>query len=199
MVFGEAQGGDPEEAIPPLRGGVAGCDDHLWGLGRSTGCNMWSFKLREQEWALFITEGDSPPGRENPSAIVWESQMIMFAGKDDDAEGFFSDTWLLDLSSRKWKLLSPSGEGPKGRWDHSAVLWKDVMMMFGGRDEQETLDDMWTLDLKAQQWTLLSPKGSLPGRLHGHSAVVWSDHMVVFGGSSSKGRTNQAWHFNWHS
>jgi hypothetical protein len=45
---------------------------------------------------------------------------------------FYNDTWLFDVSTRKWTELQCTGCTPSPRQGHAAAVADDVMYVFGG-------------------------------------------------------------------
>lgn len=109
--------------------------------------------------------------------------MIVFAGFD---QGFRSNkVHILDFKSMAWSYSEVEGPKPCPRTGHSAVMYGDQMVVFGGKsDENQKLDDTWIYDVANNKWTQV--KGQLgdtvPGARSGHSATVYRDRMVIFGG-----------------
>lgn len=125
-----------------------------------------------------------PPPLDSHTACLYEdgtaAWMIVFGGF---AVGERSNkVYSLNLGSEKWKEAHTS-KGPEGRSNHSAVIVKDHMYIFGGTSEEgEKLCDLWRLDLRTYAWEELKPTGDVPSGRSGHSAVVYSDVMIIFGG-----------------
>ncbi len=69
----------------------------------------------------------------------------------------FNDLWALDLITWQWSLISNytliynstlSTTYPTPRYSHSAVVWENKMIIYGGVAVWPTLfaDDLWTFD-----------------------------------------------------
>lgn len=57
--------------------------------------------------------------------------MYLFGGNqcfDNNKKCFY----FLDLKTFKWKAVSPKGDIPESRDDHSAVIYDGSMIIFGG-------------------------------------------------------------------
>jgi hypothetical protein len=72
--------------------------------------------------------------------------MIVFGGFDN---GFRSNkAHRLNFLTNTWENLRCSGPEPKPRTGHSAVVHGDTMIIFGGKDDDNTkLNDVWLLDI----------------------------------------------------
>ena len=68
-----------------------------------------------------------------------------------DGQHFYNDTWLFDISMRKWTELQCTGYIPSPRACHAAVLVDDVLYVFGGVSTNEGyLDDLYALQLSSE-------------------------------------------------
>ena len=75
--------------------------------------------------------------------------MYIFGGKDEENRKL-NDLWKLDLISNKWTLLEqPSFTVPTPRSGHSADIFGDYMVLFGGIFEiTKELNDLYLYDIK---------------------------------------------------
>ena len=70
------------------------------------------------------------------TSVYWKRKhsLILYGGSNVNVKtrsGVFS----LNIESGKWNQLT-TGEEPKGRWAHTATLFKDdLMIVFGGLDD----------------------------------------------------------------
>ena len=72
-----------------------------------------------------------------------------FGGCDDPHD--FNDTWLFNISTRKWTELQCAGPIPAPRAAHAAVLIGDVMYLYGGSMYNRTrLGDLTALNLSSK-------------------------------------------------
>ncbi len=71
---------------------------------------------------------------------------------------------------------------PCTRAGHSAVVYGDSMIVFGGKNEYNTkLNDIWVFNFSNYLWEQIIIRNSAISR-SGHSAQLFKDYMVVFGG-----------------
>ena len=153
--------------------------------------------------------GTPPAARYGHSAIrdVDHNQMIVFGGHSFSASpALRNDLWSLAFGTGVWSPLAPSGLGPSGRFEHSAIYDAPAhrMIVFGGNTADPfssppvATNELWQLDLSLAPpaWSQLSPLGTPPPARFGHSAIHDLDHhrMVVFGGSDAAGGLfNDVW------
>eukprot|EP01063_Lacrimia_lanifica_P029969 TRINITY_DN4681_c0_g1_i1.p2 TRINITY_DN4681_c0_g1~~TRINITY_DN4681_c0_g1_i1.p2 ORF type:complete len:443 (+),score=153.52 TRINITY_DN4681_c0_g1_i1:155-1483(+) len=148
------------------------------------------------------TEG-LPTPRFGHTAVVHENDMIIFGGRDASCN---DDVWVYNFPTKVWKKVPITGEKPKARAGHTAVIIRGhYMYMFGGVAEQTSngshscwLNDLWSLNLKTFHWTMLRSKGGhVPGKRKGHTAVTHRESMFVFGGGQDDLTLyNDLWEYN---
>lgn len=154
---------------------------------------------------------------EGLSAIAHEGRVVLFGGTNGST--ITHDTVSYNLATGRWRRLipsSPSGQMPTPRYGHSAVLYHNTMIVYGGfgpggitqgaastqtagtaarpvsaaATRTGLLNSLYSLDLHTGDWTCLSSfvEGQLPTK--NHSAVLHGSKMYVFGGCLPDGRTN---------
>lgn len=94
-----------------------------------------------------------------------------------------SEIYRYFFKENKWEFVQPlSQEAPPKRAGHSAVMYGDSMVVFGGKDEENNkLNDLWEFNMSSYQWTHLS-YDEPPLSRSGHSACLYKDYMMIFGG-----------------
>ena len=61
---------------------------------------------------------------------------------------YYNDTWLFDVSTRKWNELRCIGRIPSPRRGHTAAVVDEVLYVFGGSGS-ESIDEADLPDLSA--------------------------------------------------
>ncbi|BAY09504.1 Kelch repeat-containing protein [Calothrix sp. NIES-2098] len=83
-----------------------------------------------------------------------------------------------------WKTRPTQGNSPQPRYGHSAILYQNSKIIFGGEHNEtgKTLNDVYLLDL--ENWTWMQPQvwGDIPTSRSFHTAVLAGDKMLVWGG-----------------
>ncbi len=81
--------------------------------------------------------------------------MYIFGGKDEDNEKL-KDLWCFEFATRMWKQLPSEDESIISRSGHSAQVYNEYMLIFGGIHEVTSeLDDMIAFNLKKNEWVQL--------------------------------------------
>ena len=79
--------------------------------------------------------------------------MIIFGGFESGAR--VNTLSRFSFATRKWDTLKPStGPLPEPRAGHSAAVFKDTLIVFGGKNEEnEKMNDVWSFNFKNNTWT----------------------------------------------
>ena len=147
---------------------------------------VWAYRTADAAWSDWTPARGAPEPREDP-ALVWDptqGRVLMFGGYGQT--GYADDVWSYRPAANRWERLAPAGQGPTGRFRHTAVWDPDgaQMLVFGGY-RGGALGDLWSYRPASNRWMLLAPSGPAPPGRARHSAV-WdaeSRQMLVFGGS----------------
>ena len=103
----------------------------------------------------------------------------------------------LSLFSSTTKKTYNSSEHPSKRWGHSAILYNNNMIIFGGRHLQRSLSNIYLLDFTTFNWSKIEPEGNPPSGRDSHSAVLYNNYdMIIFGGNGCTTKFNDLWDFN---
>jgi hypothetical protein len=156
-------------------------------------------------WTELSPTGGPPPGRSSMGATYdpTSNRLTVFGGFNF---GLLNDVWVLDHANGlggtgNWTELSPTGEPPTARTEHTAVYDPQTngMLVFAGDDNSGPLDELWLLSNAnglggTPNWMLLSPTGGPPPERILHSAVFDENgnRMTVFGGIGED-RLNDVW------
>lgn len=54
--------------------------------------------------------------------------------------------------THEWKEVKIQGSVPNARCCHSVAVSSNIMFMYGGKNQFETLSDLHVFDLKALNW-----------------------------------------------
>eukprot|EP01064_Diplonema_japonicum_P015417 TRINITY_DN2314_c0_g1_i1.p1 TRINITY_DN2314_c0_g1~~TRINITY_DN2314_c0_g1_i1.p1 ORF type:complete len:430 (+),score=66.43 TRINITY_DN2314_c0_g1_i1:79-1290(+) len=188
---------------PPTEGkGVAPCprfghtavvynNDMIVFGGRDAKClgDVWLFNFVSKKWAKAPVPSISPApcSRAGHTAIVHNGKMYIFGGvSNQETDNWLNDMWALDLSTYTWEAIVYSNifQIPEGRKGHTAVVLRDSMIVFGGGQDDRTLqNDLWEFNLKTSTWSEHVVTGFSPSaRMYHVAVVIPGEKMIVFGG-----------------
>ncbi len=95
-----------------------------------------------------------------------------------------SDLHEFDFTTSQWTLVPTTGRRPRPRYRATAVVHKNLMILYGGHDGTRHLSDTHVFDFESRVWSSLITEGASPVPRDSHIAVVHSSSMYIFGGSS---------------
>ncbi|PIC29033.1 hypothetical protein B9Z55_020754 [Caenorhabditis nigoni] len=174
---------------------------YVWG-GRNDdygACNMLhEYDPEKNLWRKLEIKGFIPPARDGHTACIWNHQMYVFGGFEEDTQRFSQETYAFDFATATWRQIHTSGTAPLWRDFHTASVIDGVMYIFGGRSDhngqvgdehlfhttQDLYDDsLMALDLETQEWTKVEARSPCrPGGRRSHSTWVHGGKMYMFGG-----------------
>ncbi|GLE00367.1 hypothetical protein PINS_up009124 [Pythium insidiosum] len=160
----------------------------------------------EIDWSLPKIEGDPPCARGGHSAVLADTQLLIFGGHYFGGHGAFvylNDLHRLDLETSTWHAI-PFAERdavvPCARYDHRALLLNGGtrMFVFGGRSEGgAACRDMFFLDLTTVSWLQVQWTTDSPAGRFGHGLVALDDAVMwLFGGWDGHRSMNDVWTFD---
>ncbi|EGC34241.1 hypothetical protein DICPUDRAFT_80019 [Dictyostelium purpureum] len=157
-------------------------------------------------WRMFLiklnTNGKITP-RVCHSAIVYNNLMYVYGGHLPDSHTFIkdvkSDLNTFDFKSRKWDTIETSGEKLPEKTEHSAVVYKNSMYIFGGYSGvtgNYSDTTILKLNLDTLEGESINGTGQKPMGRSAHSAVVYDCYMYIFGGWDGTESNNTFYRLN---
>ncbi|CAN1857581.1 Acyl-CoA-binding domain-containing protein 6 [Linum perenne] len=181
---------------------------------------MFSFskkrtKLGRVKKVVQLSESISTPGARSP---IRPPKRAPIPTHSDDGRGAPTtrhcddelDCYHQASSSENWMVLSTAGDKPAPRFNHSATVIGNKMIVVGGESSGGLLDDVqvswgkkalliggktdphsdrisvWAFDTETECWSLMEAKGDIPIARSGHTVVRSSSTLILFGGEDSK-------------
>jgi N-acetylneuraminic acid mutarotase len=106
----------------------------------------------------------------------------------------------------QWEKITINGNvKPPALSNHSSVVHKNKMYLFGGSSKESENITMYTLDLQLFRWVEVKAKAenddpeNLPHTRDEHSCILYGDSMIIFGGFSFGQRTNDVYAYNFNT
>jgi hypothetical protein len=131
-----------------------------------------------------MEETQVAPSPRSHSAMAYDSKrqvMVLFGGEAITHTLELSDTWEYD--GEQWRQVHPP-QSPSPRGDHLMVYdaKREVMVLYGGDNEDDTFYDTWEYD--GTTWSERSFSGPTPDLYSQQSAMVYDTRqqaMLLFG------------------
>ncbi|KAI9030812.1 hypothetical protein CLU79DRAFT_731626 [Phycomyces nitens] len=125
------------------------------------------------------TTGNNLVGLWRPSFVKVDQRLFVFGGGGNVT----NDLHVLHLTDMRWETIQNiKGTSPCKRYGHTATLWNNCILVFGGCNEfQEYCNDVHIFDLDKFTWFQPKTTGAIPAR-YLHSAVAHDDKLFIYGG-----------------
>ncbi|KAI8070490.1 hypothetical protein BC940DRAFT_331847 [Gongronella butleri] len=139
------------------------------------------------------TKGEVPGPLVGPSITPVRRQVFVFGGTHVGMKRPTNHMYVLDLPTLTWTrhLASPdSARPPSARYFHSATVYRDYILYFGGMDERgRTLSDVYMFNTRDLSWVKRKTPLSIfsPKPRYAHVAHVVAHKLVVLGGQDAEG------------
>lgn len=142
---------------------------------------FYEFDIKKSKWRIIESKGC--PQLAYHSCVLYKDSLYIFGGFDGNTQTEVNYLYQYDLKKQEWiKNLEDTGEAPSKRAKHSAVVYKDTMLIFGGKYKNTSKGDLYQLDFSDMSWEKIKPIGDLPDPREGHEAVVIDNSMYIIGG-----------------
>jgi hypothetical protein len=87
------------------------------------------------EWITPTLNGMGPSGRVNSTMNFYKEMniIILHGGRNDTESKIISrEFWIVDLEKLAWKKVGTTGQVPKERTEHGALVYNDTLVILGG-------------------------------------------------------------------
>ena len=129
-------------------------------------------------------------GRMYHTCCSYKNYIVIYGGYKTEKKNrkkFTKDVHFVDVKTGQWfKSKTGYEQAPKPRYMHSAVVYKNVMIIHGGIscEDGSILDDTWSYNFIDGKWSKidLSPKNNIVVPRFGHAAVMVNQFMFIIGG-----------------
>jgi len=156
----------------------------------------------------YIADNLTPPARVCHSAVVYRDSMYIYGGHIPDALNYIRDVkndfYGYNFETRQWSVvgLSTASERMPLKTEHTSVVYKNCMYMFGGyADSAVGYSDVaiYEYNFDSHTCSRIEAKGKAPPDRSAHTAVVYKDSMYVLGGWDGNMSNNDFYVFHFKS
>src|SRR5690606_1367592 len=88
------------------------------------------------------------------------------------------------------------GDVPSKRSGHSATVYRDFLIIFGGHDDTGRKNQVYELNLLTHKWRLVKCEGQIPTNRSGAPAVLKDRYMYIFGGFDGQQHFNELYSYD---
>lgn len=152
--------------------------------------NSESRQTLVRQWEIVVFNSTSsnnaiqfPCPRSLHAGCLWGDKLLVFGGYDGHSR--LNDIYSYNFTSGRWnRLETRDGFQPTPRDRHSAVVYENYFIIFGGFDGLSNLrvNSLYQYDIRAFKWQEMLTTGTIPSPRHSHLSIVYQDAMYIFGG-----------------
>ncbi|KAF5290221.1 hypothetical protein FQA39_LY14775 [Lamprigera yunnana] len=147
-------------------------------------------------------ESAAPSARSKHSATLVGQNVYLLGGRNGNLP--MKDFWKYNLVTGKWQQLKPSGDKLPCLQEHTAVVYKDNIYIFGGEVGFSAGSEtpLWVYGIKNNSWKKIRTlKGAVtPKGRRGHTALVHRGTMLIYGGYQDlRGSCSELWGYHFES
>eukprot|EP01061_Rhynchopus_euleeides_P019467 TRINITY_DN31968_c0_g1_i1.p1 TRINITY_DN31968_c0_g1~~TRINITY_DN31968_c0_g1_i1.p1 ORF type:complete len:408 (+),score=136.07 TRINITY_DN31968_c0_g1_i1:210-1433(+) len=150
----------------------------------------------QKKWNKVDSSGTLPIGRIGHSICHdGKGNLYLWGGVNDGVEGkYLADFFRYDFHSKDWSAIPLQGEDskiPVARAFHSAVCYKNNVVIFGGCNGKGRFHQINMIDCDSGHCDEVETKGEKPQSRYCHTAVEYQGKMLVFGGKNGGRNSNK--------
>lgn len=154
--------------------------------------DLYELDLNTMEWRFHSYKGI---GISHHSCVSFSDKIFIFGGQTDQGN-VISELKIWNVKNNCWEYNNQVGEIPFARSHHSACVFNDEMLIFGGYSSPNRFNDLYSLNLKFGIWKKIQVNGKTPYRLSEHTANVLNHSMLIYGGFDGKNGSNHLHEFD---
>ena len=155
-------------------------------------------KLPGRKWKEIKSTGTIPLGRIGHSICSdGNGNLFLWGGVNETIESekgkYMDDFFKYDFHKKEWSQIVLSGETPVPRAFHSAVCYKDKVIIFGGCNGKGRFDEISVIQTNTGQCNKFTPPKDQerPPSRYCHTSVAYKESMLVFGGKCGGRNSNK--------
>ena len=153
-------------------------------------------KSSENNWEEIVQKGIEKPGKIAYHKLLrYEKKVYLVGGSNLELD--IEKMYEFDISTSEWKSVKPHG-GIKPDWrdEHVAVLWNDIIILFGGNVQGYKSNDLWFYYIKDNKWEEVKTTDP-PQERSNQGSAIHGDSLYIFGGKDSdNNKLNDMWQLN---
>ena len=160
-------------------------------------------------WSIPDTKGEGPTKRSGHTMSMIGSNLFIFGGLNAENKKPGPTDELFCLKTQgdafEWSLVEGVGDVPLPRWKHTATVWGNQLVIFGGfHSSTNRSNDTFLFDTVSLTWSRpidaqgeFTPRGNhvptkgawpfTPSPRGAHSSTLMGDVIYVFGGYGGQG------------
>ncbi|ORY39306.1 galactose oxidase [Rhizoclosmatium globosum] len=164
-------------------GGYTSLEPKEYVSGPSLLCRLKLGSKPGSTWEIIHATGTIPPQMAHHTAVTYERGMYVFGGIADPSVTRISQMYRLDLDTFEWTAPLYPGQLRAEISGHSAQVYKNEMIIFGGDLPDCGGNSNFTriFNFETNKWSTITGKKLVPTR-HEHMSWISDSKMYIFGG-----------------
>jgi len=134
-----------------------------------------------------VKQGGAPPGDRHSSTLSLVGDVYYLIGGTNKNVTYPT---IFTFSNGIWAELPQPDVVPPARWGHTAIVYYDLIIVFGGYIVGGLTNDIWIYNTSTNQWSLQPVTGSVPIARAYHCATLVGHDMFILGGEGANNWTN---------
>jgi N-acetylneuraminic acid mutarotase len=157
--------------------------------------DTWVLDTACGQWTELSASGPSARSRHSMVADPARDRVLLFGGRwrADPTGGnytLYNDVWSFDFATQSWTHIPATGTAPSPRYNTTAVVDGDRLIVFGGGTATSAVSfdpvgDVFALDLTTSEWSEIQTQGAGPSPRLFHSAAYDPAGRRIFTGYGS--------------
>jgi len=139
---------------------------------------LWAFSFSTKMWE----EVKIPlPELTEHSMVTYNGFGYVFGGYGN--HNYSNQLIQVDFNDKKSRVMKTTGSVPSPRSAHSAVVYLNYMIIYGGWTYSEgSYNDLFVLDFNTFHWEKIVCSGSAMPKVRAHACTMSGSDMYIFGG-----------------
>ncbi|XP_018545689.2 rab9 effector protein with kelch motifs [Lates calcarifer] len=159
--------------------------------------SLWKLELDSDFWFPMNSSASGPVplcARGHSATYDPDSKSVFVYGGLREGQRF-SEMYILNTLTWKWKLVTAKGNVPTLAY-HSAAFYKKELFVFGGVQPSHSSGDkscsnaLYIFNPEFELWYQPIVEGDRPLPRFGHSATLLSQRLIIFGGRKTAAYLN---------
>lgn len=138
-------------------------------------------------WSTWYPKKITPEPRTGHFYVMDEEKRVVYIGNGiADSGDILFDLWKLNLNTLEWEAINLTGDQLIARSGSKAVIYNNILIVFGGYSGSQYLNDMYYVNLATGEVKIAQIEGDLPT---GRSSPIFNivgNKIYCFGGFDGK-------------
>ena len=143
---------------------------------------LYAFNVAFASWKTVEDHGERPDSVCGASLCVAGNMLLLFGG--ENSLGVSNTLYAFDTESAWWSRIEDSTHAIPllPRRDHSATVFDDRMLVFGGFSMKSDELEFVQFSVGTKSWSNVVCSGAIPEKRGAHCCAQFHNMMIIYGG-----------------